>query len=84
MPVELLLLGAAALAIVAWMWRRGRERAVLRGALDTLARAQQYRDRSRFIDEVLSVYKRTGKMSPKQYAAVARIVAEMEAEDGAG
>lgn len=45
-------------------------------------RARKYRD-IRFVGDVLKHYRKTGSMSPKQAAALYRIIVEREAEDAA-
>lgn len=47
------------------------------------ARAQPYAE-IRFVEDVLKVYRRTGKLSSKQTEALMRIVLEREAEERDG
>lgn len=51
-----------------------------RSVSELAERAKPFSD-SRFVDDVLKVYRRTGKLSPKQMEALMRIVLEREAEE---
>ena len=82
--VEWLLLAALAVIGAGWLLKRDRSiqhKATATAFRETIAKARKYRGQSDFLDDVLRRYNQNGRLSQRQYDAIAQIVSEIEQEE---